>query len=67
MILYLDPLSPHQLKNVARIGPPLTKLSGSAHDLVFACSVNFHTVSSHDFFSKLCFKKIFQEHYQSVK
>ena len=29
-----DPLSPHQLKNVVRVGPPLTKLSGSAHALV---------------------------------
>ena len=29
---YLDPLFPHQLrKNVAKVGPPLTKLSGSAH------------------------------------
>ena len=27
---YLDPLSPYQLKNV-RVGPPLTKPSGSAH------------------------------------
>ena len=26
----LDSLAPHQLKNV-RVGPPLTKLSGSAH------------------------------------
>ena len=28
---YLDPLSPHQLKNVVNVGPTLTKLSGSAH------------------------------------
>ena len=29
---YLDPLAPHQLKkHVVRVGPPLTKLSGSAH------------------------------------
>ena len=28
---YFDPFSPHQLKNV-KFGPPLTKLSGSAHD-----------------------------------
>ena len=27
---YSDPPSPHQLKNV-KVGPPLTKLSGSAH------------------------------------
>ena len=33
---YLDPLSPYQLKKtpkyVIKIGPPLTKLSGSAHE-----------------------------------
>ena len=28
---YLDPPSPHQLKNV-KVGPLLTKLSGSAHE-----------------------------------
>ena len=28
---YLDPLSSHQLKNVVKVGPPLAKLSGSAH------------------------------------
>ena len=29
---YLDPLAPHQLKKlVVRVGPPLTKLSRSAH------------------------------------
>ena len=31
---YLDPPSPHQLKkkkNIVKVGPPLTKLSGSAH------------------------------------
>ena len=28
---YLDPLSSHQNKNVVRVGPPLAKLSGSAH------------------------------------
>ena len=32
---YLDPPSPHKLKkeekNVVKVGPPLTKLSGSAH------------------------------------
>ena len=27
----VGPLSPHQLKNVVRAGPPLTKLSGFAH------------------------------------
>ena len=34
---YLDPLSPHQIKkikkNVIKVGPPLTKLPGSAHAL----------------------------------
>ena len=29
--LYLDPLSPHQLKKVITFIPPMTKLSGSAH------------------------------------
>ena len=30
--LYLDPLSPHQLKKKKiKFGPPLTKLSGSTH------------------------------------
>ena len=28
---YSDPLSPHQQKNIVRVGPTLTKLSGSAH------------------------------------
>ena len=29
---YLDPSSPHQAKkNIVKVGPPLTKLSGSAH------------------------------------
>ena len=32
---YLDPPTPHQLKkekkNVVKVGPPLTKFSGSAH------------------------------------
>ena len=29
---YLDPSSPHQLKNkVVKVEPPLTKLSGSMH------------------------------------
>ena len=32
---YLDPLSPHQQINVARVGPPLTKFSGSAHVVEF--------------------------------
>ena len=36
VVFVLDPLSPHQLKNiyknVVKIGPPLTKLSGSTHD-----------------------------------
>ena len=27
---YLDPLSPHQLKTVVKVGTPLTKLFGSA-------------------------------------
>ena len=34
---YLDPPSPHHLKkekNVVKVGPPLTKLSGSAHVVV---------------------------------
>ena len=35
---YLDPLSSHQLKKQQqknfRAGPPLTKLSGSAHDVI---------------------------------
>ena len=31
---YFDPPSSHQLKkNVVKVGPPLTKLSGSAHVL----------------------------------
>ena len=33
---YLDPLSPHQLKKTqknVKFGPPLTKLSGSGHEL----------------------------------
>ena len=30
---YLDPPTPHQLKkNFVKVGPPLTKFSGSAHD-----------------------------------
>ena len=30
---YLDPTSPHQHnKNVIKVGPPLTKLPGSAHE-----------------------------------
>ena len=31
---YLDPLSPHRQKNTKnfRVGPPLTKLSGSVHE-----------------------------------
>ena len=28
----LDPLSPHQLKKGIKFGPPLTKLSGFAHE-----------------------------------
>ena len=33
-MIYLDPLSPHQLKkNVVKVGPPLTKVPGSAHEL----------------------------------
>ena len=31
LLYYLDPLSPHHLKKVVKVGPPLTKLSGSAH------------------------------------
>ena len=27
----MDPLSPHQLKNVIKFGPPLTTVSGPAH------------------------------------
>ena len=30
---YLDPISPHQLKKQSNLDPPLTKLSGSVHDL----------------------------------
>ena len=30
LLWYLDPVSPHQLKNV-KFGPPLTKLSEPAH------------------------------------
>ena len=29
---HLDPPSSHQLKKVIKVGPPLTKLSASAHD-----------------------------------
>ena len=29
---YLDPSSPHQLKKPVEVGPPLTKLSESAHE-----------------------------------
>ena len=46
-----------QTKKVVKVGPPLTKLSGSALLL-----------SSFDLFSKLTFfNKIFKEHYLSVK
>ena len=32
LLWYLDPLSPYpKKKNIVKIGPPLTKLSGSAH------------------------------------
>ena len=34
---YLDPSYPHQLKKVVKVGPPLTKLSWSAH------AFSFHT------------------------
>ena len=30
---YLDPPTPHQLKKAFKVGPPLTKFSGSAHDI----------------------------------
>ena len=30
--LYFDHLSFHQLKNAVKVRPPLTKVSGSAHD-----------------------------------
>ena len=30
---YLDPTPPPQLKIVVKLGPPLTTLSGSAHEL----------------------------------
>ena len=40
---YLDPSSPHQLgkrgKNVIKVGPPLTKLSGSAHGRSRPCNI----------------------------
>ena len=29
--LLVDPPSPYQLKNIVKVGPPLTKLSGSVH------------------------------------
>ena len=33
LVWYLDPLCPHQLKKKhVKFGPPLTKLSGSAHE-----------------------------------
>ena len=43
LIVYLDPPSPYQLennnkrkrKNVLKVGPPLTKLSGSAHNWAY--------------------------------
>ena len=37
---YADPLSPHQLKNVVKVGPPLTKLSGPAHGRLRLCDRN---------------------------
>ena len=40
-----DPLSHHQLKNVVKVGPPLTKLSGptyAAGQLCFMCEVLIH-------------------------
>ena len=30
--LHLDSPSPHQLKTLVKVGPPLIKLSGSAHE-----------------------------------
>ena len=54
--VYLDPLSPHQLKkNIIKFGPPLTKLSGSTHgslDQTAALGeqsvIRVHFVSFHD-------------------
>ena len=44
-LVVLDPFSPHHYKthtkNVARVGPPLTKLSGSAH-LELAASLQLY-------------------------
>ena len=50
---YLDPLSPHQPSNIKKkkkrndikFGPPLTKLSGSAHDDVRVVSLS---IKSHE-------------------
>ena len=33
LLWYLDPLSPHQLKKLSKLDPPLIKLSGSAHEV----------------------------------
>ena len=45
-LIYLDPPSPHQLKkqnkkNVVKVGPPLTKLSGSAHETKLIVMITF--------------------------
>ena len=32
ILSYLGPLSSHQQKNPVKVGPPLAKLCGSAHD-----------------------------------
>ena len=37
--LYFDPISLHQQKIVFRVGPPLTKLSGSMHDMYVFCNI----------------------------
>ena len=42
---YSDPPSPHQLKQVVKVGPPLTKLSGSAHE-IFVLADTFVSLDS---------------------
>ena len=42
---YLDPLSAHQLrKNFVKVGPSLTKLSGSAHDSTPDCDTYMYRI-----------------------
>ena len=51
---YLDPLSFHQLKkNVVKVGPPLTKLSGYVHALGRSVACDYGIPGhSHLFFQK---------------